>query len=130
MHLRREGVTAILNLQSDSDYSDRAIRWDLLWKFYVKMGLHVVRVPIIDFQPDDLWANLAGAVGALDGLLAEDHQVYLHCTAGLNRSPTVAIAWLMRARGMDMEEAHAYFEERRHCVPYPEVLERWARTLA
>ncbi len=129
LHLRAQGITAVLNLQSDADFNARAIRWDLLWKFYLKTGFHVVRVEIIDFRPEDLWAKLASAVEALEGLLSEDHKVYLHCTAGLNRSPSVAIAWLMRARGLGVEEATAFFEERRHCVPYPDVLERWARTL-
>jgi len=129
LHLKSIGVTAILNLQSDADFSYRGIQWDMFWKFYVSQGLTVVRVPIIDFDLGSLSKNLADGVAALEALVAGDHRVYLHCTAGLNRSPTVAIAWLMKHRGMSLREAHDHVEEQRSVQPYPEVLHRWKKSL-
>lgn len=127
LHLKSEGVDAILNLQSDDDLNGRAINWDLFWKFYVSQGFQVKRVKIQDFEPDDLEAHLPEGVAALDELLSAGRRVYLHCTAGLNRSPTVAIAWLVTHRGMTLKEALEFFTERRTIYPYLSVLERWAR---
>ena len=125
LHLKKQGVTAILNLQSDDDFSQRGIRWDLFWAFYVRQGLSVERVPIVDFEPDDLRRHLAQAVASLQGLIEAGHCVYVHCTAGLNRSPTTVIAWLMQTRSLGMEEAVSFVSARREVVPYPEVLSWW-----
>lgn len=48
--------------------------------------------------------------------------VYLHCTAGTGRSPTVAIAYLYRRRGWDLDEASAYVTQRRQCSPNMEAI--------
>ncbi len=126
IHMKSVGVTAVLNLQTDEDLDARAVNWDLFWKFYVRNGLHVVRFPIRDFDPDALDSHLDGAVAALHDLMNAGRAVYLHCTAGMNRSPTVAIAWLHRHQGMSIDEATEHVKSRRSCFPYPEVLERWA----
>ena len=109
MALKRHGITAILNVQSDADFRDRAIQWNLFWKFYVSRGIHVVRCPITDFDSSDLSAKLPGAIEALQALIVAEHSVYLHCTAGVNRSPTVAIGWLMTHGGYDMAGAVEHF---------------------
>ena len=127
LHLKALGVTAVLSLQSDQDLEARAIQWDLFLRFYQRQGLEVVRVPIVDFDPDDLAQRLTEAVDALDGLIRAGHTVYLHCTAGLNRSPTTAIAWLSLQPGMDIDAATEHVQVRRRVLPYPEVLEAWAR---
>jgi len=126
-HLKAEGVTAVLSVQSNPDLDARAIRWDLFERFYASQSMRVVRIPIIDFEPADLLRNLPVAVAALDRLIADGERVYVHCTAGINRSPTVCIAWMMRHRGMTLEEANNHVMERRRCYPYPEVLEAWAK---
>ena len=125
--LKRSGITAVLNVQSDIDFRDRAIHWELFWKFYVARGIHVVRHAIRDFDSADLYARLPSAVSALNGLIDSGHSVYLHCTAGVNRSPTVAIAWLVTHRGHSLEEAVEHFLSiRRVAVPDLGVLRRYA----
>jgi protein-tyrosine phosphatase len=54
------------------------------------------RVPVRDFDAAELRSKLPECVRNLDGLLSAGHLVYLHCTAGINRSPTVAMAFLYR----------------------------------
>jgi hypothetical protein len=124
--LQRSGISAVLNVQSDIDFRDRAIQWDLFWKFYVARGIHVVRHPIRDFDSADLYEKLPAAVDVLDHLINGGHSVYLHCTAGVNRSPTVAIAWLLAHRGFTLEAAHAHFMAIRSiAVPDLSVLRRF-----
>jgi protein-tyrosine phosphatase len=129
IYLKSEGVSAILNLQSDLDFEVRAINWDLFWKFYVSQKIRAERVPIVDFDDDDLGRLLPHAVETLEALIAEGHCVYLHCTAGVNRSPTVAIAWFMAKRSMSVEEAFEYVSSRRSVYPCMAVLEAYSKHL-
>ena len=50
-------------------------------------------------------------------------RVYLHCNAGMNRAPTVAIAYLHVHHAMSLGAARDSVKQRRHCVPYMRVLE-------
>jgi atypical dual specificity phosphatase len=81
-----------------------------------------VRLPIRDFDPVDLRAKLPAAVRALRALLLAGYTVYLHCSAGTGRSPTVAIAYLHRVLGWDLGRAVAYVQRRRYCIPNPDAI--------
>ena len=131
LHLKQSGITAVLSLQSDDDLRKRATQWGLWADFYRSQGIRAERVPIRDFDPPALLRHLPEAVEVLDELIRQGHTAYVHCTVGLNRSPTVAIAWMMKARAPELSPAEAVdlFSEKRHCVPYEEVLERWAQSL-
>ena len=119
------GVTGVLNLQSDEDFYRRGIHWSQLWKFYVGQGIEISRVPIVDLKPQDLENHLETGVTELARLLANHSRVYVHCNVGVNRSPTVTIAYLVRT-GLSLTEAEAVMREGRECVPYLDVIERWA----
>ena len=57
-------------------------------------------------------------------------RVYVHCTAGINRGPTLAAAYLIKNKGLSAREAYEYVIERRQCRPYPTVLQEYAKSLA
>ncbi|NUN13084.1 MAG: dual specificity protein phosphatase family protein [Myxococcales bacterium] len=124
----QHGVTAILNLQSDDDLRRRGILWDRIWGFYTAHNIIVERVPIIDFAKADLQQQLGRAVSALHRMLSEHHTVYVHCNAGINRSPTVTIAYLAEHAGMSLTEAELFVTSRRECMPYTDVVQAWQST--
>ena len=70
----------------------------------------------------ELRAKLCHAIQALDELLAAGHTVYLHCTAGIGRAPTVAIGYLHTCLGWDWDEAIAHVKLARQCAPHVEAL--------
>lgn len=45
-----------------------------------------------------------------------DGPVLVHCMAGISRSATIVIAYLMKEKGMGMEDAYDYVKERRSIV--------------
>ena len=71
-----------------------------------------------------LLPKLEGAVNLLDQLLKVGHCVYVHCTAGLNRAPSVVISHLAWNRGMDLDAAHRHVAQSRYCEPYLDAIRR------
>ena len=118
----RYGITAVLNLQSDQDFRNRRIDWRTMETTYGRMGMVVQRVPMQDFDYDDQGEQLPDAVKALAELLDSGHVVYLHCNAGLGRSPLVAMAYLHWCRNMSVQEAIRHVKTRRLCNPYDRLL--------
>src|SRR3972149_260539 len=91
--LKRDfGITAVLNVQTDEDLAYWGINWGRLECHYHKLGVEIQRAPVRDFDPVDLRRKLPECVKVLDLLLQQGHNVYVHCSMGINRSPSVAIA--------------------------------------
>lgn len=60
----------------------------------------------------DLDAVLADVLDDLTALRAEGHQVLVHCHGGASRTGLVLRGWLVREKGMSVEEATAHVAER------------------
>jgi protein-tyrosine phosphatase len=116
-------ITAIHNLQDDEDLRINGIDVIGLREVCGRYQIKLVRTPIRDGSSDDMAARLADALESLQDLLAADERVYLHCNAGLNRAPTIAIAWLRANAGMSLNEAMAHVKKQRACGPFMTVLE-------
>jgi protein-tyrosine phosphatase len=117
-HLKALGVTAVLSLQTDEDFLQRDIDWPAMADAYRRHGVEVRRFPIEDFSPRDMRQKLRPSVRLLAGLISAGHVVYLHCNAGINRSPTVAVAYLHWVEMQDLEAAQAHVMNCRPCDPY------------
>ncbi len=102
--LAEAGVTAVLNVQTDDDLRQRGLDPRALEPTLRSAGLALARVPIIDFDAEDLAARLPEATARLEDLLTGGHRVYVHCTAGMGRSPAVVVAHLV-GRGAALGEA-------------------------
>ena len=114
---RDEGVTAVMDLQTDEDLGRDRFFTEPRESLYAGSGVKLRRVPVRDFDDSHLRERLPECVAALDRLLKDGHTVYLHCTAGVNRSPTVAIAYLYRCLGWELDSAVKHVESCRPCSP-------------
>lgn len=122
-HLREAlSVSAVLSLQTDEDLARQGDTWTAQAGHYARAGLVAERLPIVDFDPGDLRGRLREAATALDRLVRTPHRVYIHCTLGLNRAPTVAIAWLAWHRGTPLARAWQQVTRARECAPDFEAL--------
>lgn len=118
------GVTAVVSLQHESDLWDKGVAIVELGAEYARHGMEFHRVPVEDYNETDLDALLSRAVGTLHGLLSGGHTVFLHCNAGYNRAPTVAIAYLCTHHGMRLAAAVEHVKSQRPCVPYVTLLRK------
>jgi predicted protein tyrosine phosphatase len=123
----RIGLTGVLNVQTRGDM--RAGRFDLPAReiAHVQLGITLRWVPIVDFDDASLEEELPRAVSALDELRksAPDAVVLVHCSAGVQRSPTVVTAYLAWQMGHEVEEAAEMVRAAR-AVAAPRVHVIWA----
>jgi protein-tyrosine phosphatase len=117
------GVTAVVSLQDDADLASKGLRLAALERSYREHGLVFHRVPVPDGDDRNLVTRLREIVALIARLIDAGGRVYLHCNAGFNRAPTVAIAYLHVHEGLPLEFARVEVKRLRHCVPYVGALE-------
>ena len=120
--IKQAGISAILNLQTDSDFAACSIDWPLLENEYHRQEIAVCRYPIVDFDDDDMKSQLAGAASTLNEMLDNRHRVYVHCTAGRQRSPSVVIGYLAWHQEYDLDRALKLVMKARNCDPPVHVI--------
>jgi len=120
--LAAAGISAVLSLQTDEDLAEHQLDWPALSGTYRRREIEICRVPIRDFDPEALREHLPEAVAALQRLREAGHRVYVHCTAGMGRSPSVVVAFLHWVRDWDLEEAAEHVIQRRWCEPNLEAI--------
>ncbi len=122
--LKRIGVTSVISMQTDEDLQHCGISPQELASAYSKSGMSYVRLPVTDFDREELARSLPDAVAEIVRLLASPaNTVYVHCTAGVNRSATAAAGYLIRSRGITAWGALSYVTSRRNCDPSLDILE-------
>jgi len=128
--LKQMGITDIFSLQSDRDLVDYNISQEKLLKACALAEIALYRRPTADFDKRSLADNLPQAVEDLEkALRRQGAKVYVHCTAGINRAPTLAAAYLIKTMGWAAREAYDFVVARRQCNPYLAVLEEYERHL-
>ena len=120
--LKQTGITSVLSLQSDDDLGVCGINWTALRARYRSSNIEVRRVPIVDFDDDNLRDKLPEAVRVLNELLSQNHTVFVHCNAGMNRSPSIVLCYLHWMGGMSLEDAEQHVRRSRSCAPVLEVI--------
>ncbi|HID75470.1 MAG TPA: hypothetical protein EYP56_05670 [Planctomycetaceae bacterium] len=118
------GVTAVMNLQTEEDFEYWQIDWERLQESYRTAGVALRHMPVRDFDPDDLRRRLPECVATLAELLQAGHVAYVHCSAGVNRSPSTVIAYLHWVEGWDLDEALRHVRARHSCDPYLEAIQK------
>jgi protein-tyrosine phosphatase len=115
-------VGTVVSLQDDLDLERKGLRLRELLAAYRRADIALERYPVADGDAAALCALLDRVLSGLHRSLGLGERVYLHCNAGLNRAPTVAVAYLHRHHGLSLEAACAMVKAMRPCVPYMRAL--------
>lgn len=75
-----------------------------------------LRVDVDDSPDEDLLRYFSGVCAQLEGAFARKEVVLVHCAAGISRSATLVIAWLMFRQGLSLDEALSFVRKRRPIV--------------
>lgn len=115
-------VDAVLCLQDEYDLAAKRIDPAVLAEAYRREGIGFHHLPVTDGDIPGLVSRFPAILGILDDLLGSGRRVYLHCNAGFNRAPTVAIAYLRTRASMNLAEAWHAVRNHRPCAPYRRAL--------
>ena len=118
-----EGVTCMFDTQQDKDKDHWGVDFGAIKDQMNKRGVLHVHKPFVDFNADSLRLGLPSAVAQMDKVLREGHTVYCHCTAGMGRSPGVAIGYLYWCLNFDnLDQAYDFLTSKRPCGPKKESI--------
>jgi len=113
-------ASALLSIQHQECLDRLGIDYPRHVKRGEQLGLVMARCPMRDFDPADQRLRLPEAVQTLHVLLRNGHRVYVHCTAGINRSSLVVLAYFIFVEAQPEDLAFATIQLRR-----PEVAPYW-----
>ncbi len=114
-HLLWLEITAVLSLQEEEERGHCGIEQEQAQA--VRAGLAFENVSVRDFDNEDLQLRLPECVAVLARLIKQGHNVYIHCNAGISRSPTVVAAYLHWCCRWRLERALAHVMRCRQCLP-------------
>lgn len=77
---------------------------------------HFLRIPVIDNYSEKLLPHFTKAFQFLDKVRESGGCVLVHCLAGISRSATVAIAYVMKCLKMNSDEAYRYVKSKRATI--------------
>ncbi|GAB1607565.1 dual specificity protein phosphatase 4-like [Argonauta hians] len=101
--LKKLGMTAVINVSSScSNYFPNDFRY--------------LTIPVEDSQYADLSSWFQQAITFIDQEKSVGGRVLVHCHAGVSRSATVCLAYLMQYDGLGLDSAFEYVQSRRSVI--------------
>lgn len=118
------GVKTIFCLQQNSDLEYFGVDIQAIGEHAKKCdGIEHIRAEIRDFDGFDLRMRLPAVVSRLHKAINCNGGItYIHCTAGLGRAPSVALAYMYWVLGYKLSEAHNFLQSKRACCPKLEAI--------
>ncbi|XP_069484809.1 dual specificity protein phosphatase 16 [Ambystoma mexicanum] len=77
---------------------------------------HFLRVPVNDSFCEKILPWLDKSVDFIEKAKANNGRVLVHCLAGISRSATIAIAYIMNRMDMSLDEAYRFVKEKRPTI--------------
>jgi protein-tyrosine phosphatase len=75
-----------------------------------------VWLKIDDIETSDLYSHLDKITSLIHNKINNGEKVLVHCQAGISRSATVVIAYVMRSKRYTLQDAFKYVKQRRPIV--------------
>ncbi|XP_059535668.1 dual specificity protein phosphatase 5-like [Myotis daubentonii] len=74
--------------------------------------LHYKWIPVEDSHTADISSHFQEAIDFIDCVREKGGKVLVHCEAGISRSPTICMAYLMKTRQFRLKDAFDYIKQR------------------
>lgn len=104
-NLASRGIRAVFSLQSKQDMARYGVEWSTLSELYLKYGIKAVNLEITDRKNREFVAKCRRALRVLTCLVEKYGRVYIHCTAGIYRSPQLVVLFLVEHRNFTLANA-------------------------
>uniref|UniRef100_A0A452HVK5 Dual specificity protein phosphatase n=1 Tax=Gopherus agassizii TaxID=38772 RepID=A0A452HVK5_9SAUR len=73
-------------------------------------------IPVEDSHMADISSHFQEAIDFIDCVRRAGGKILVHCEAGISRSPTICMAYLMKTKKFRLEEAFDYIKQRRSLI--------------
>ncbi|XP_028936987.1 dual specificity protein phosphatase 5 isoform X1 [Ornithorhynchus anatinus] len=77
---------------------------------------HYKWIPVEDNHMADISSHFQEAIDFIDCVRRTGGKILVHCEAGISRSPTICMAYLMKTKKFRLEEAFDYIKQRRSMI--------------
>lgn len=101
--LDKLGVTAILNVSKTCPIN-------------FKNSYEYKTIAVDDNDRENISSHFDDAIKFIDDVKARNGRVLVHCRAGISRSATICIAYLMRKYEYSLDQAYEYIKKRRNAI--------------
>ncbi|XP_061784755.1 dual specificity protein phosphatase 2 [Nerophis lumbriciformis] len=101
--LKAAGITAVLNVSSSCPN-------------FFEEDFKYLRLDVEDSLAADIRACFFTAIAFIDSVKHNRGRVLVHCQAGISRSATICLAYLMHAQRVRLDEAFDFVKQRRHVI--------------
>lgn len=78
--------------------------------------LHYKWIPVEDSHTADISSHFQEAIDFIDCVREKGGKVLVHCEAGVSRSPTICMAYLMKTKQLHLKEAFEFIKQRRSVI--------------
>ncbi|KNC28567.1 Dual specificity protein phosphatase Mpk3 [Lucilia cuprina] len=86
---------------------------DLPNVFEASGGIQYLQIPITDHYSQDLAMHFPAAIQFIEEARSKNSAVLVHCLAGVSRSVTVTLAYLMHTRALNLNDAFTLVRDRK-----------------
>jgi len=101
--LNEKNITTILNVTSHIP-------------FYHESEFTYHRIPIIDAPNIDIKQYFDETFKMIDDVIKNNKKILIHCQAGISRSATIVIAYIMKKNNIKMNDAYKIVYAKRPCI--------------
>ncbi len=85
------------------------------WKSMIGNRAHFL-IPVMDIPSADLKRYFKPSYMFIESHLRQGHNVFVHCMAGISRSSTIVLYWLMQKFNMNLLEALSFLKQQRPII--------------
>jgi protein-tyrosine phosphatase len=103
--LKENKVSAIFSIQSERDFKSHGLTPYFLSLICQEQGIKYKRCSILDMNNDDFINKAEGGVKMMRDLIKDGEKVYVHCSAGIYRSPQMIALYLTLFEKYSIEQA-------------------------
>jgi len=83
---------------------------------FKEMSINFLHLPVFDSPSAQICDHFSRAVEFIDEAKSTNSKVLVHCAAGISRSATIVIAYLMNSHGMSLKAAYEHVYLRRKSI--------------
>jgi len=105
LELEKNGITYILNVASGHLENPLSVEFPQKFKF--------LNVEIMDLDEENIVNRFPKCFDFISEALSQNASILVHCNAGVSRSATVIIGYLIHTHGMSYKDAFSLVKEKR-----------------